>query len=704
MRPSAAAATRRASRGALRCSCRSMRAEASRASCRRSPPRPRSAAASAPMHGAQVAALSTAVAVELGLPAATVELARLGGWLHDCGKVTVPTDILAHRGPLDEKSRARVRHHAIAGEALVSVVPGLERRGPGRAQPSRALRRRGLPRRPGRRRDPARSAHRGRRGRLRGHDREPPLRGPARSSRGASPSCSAAPGSQFDPRIVEALVTVLEHERRGRRGARKLERVREHLVPAYPARMGDVEHSFEPTLRRVRVRFGGADIADTRRALLMMGGYKPPLYELSNYYFPREDVRSDLLVPTAITARTAPTRGEATHWTVARRRARGAWTTPGATRARRPAGRDPRLRRLQLERHGRLVRGGRGGLRPPARPASPRRRPAQLAPHPRAASTASCVADSARPCVLFETGMPDALLPPARRRAHGRPERHGDPHAVPVQGHRRLLRGHVGGQRHDDIAWTYVMPVPECPKIEQLVCFFNEKVETEVDGVVEPPPATKWTTGHPRPRPGLTARRPACERMNETEIRAFLTFGTRTGKLAVTRLDGSPMVVPIWFAVDDDDTLLFTTWSETIKGKSLRRDGARVAVRGRGPAAVRLRAGRRHDDARSMTRSCCARWASASAGATWATQRAERVRRAQWRARGAARPHHADQDRRPGRHRGLSVRTSRTPSAHAAAARGLRPGSEARASGRRARRRRSAPRASRCRRGRRGGA
>jgi PPOX class probable F420-dependent enzyme len=62
-------------------------------------------------------------------------------------------------------------------------------------------------------------------------------------------------------------------------------------------------------------------------------------------------------------------------------------------------------------------------------------------------------------------------------------------------------------------------------------------------------------------------------RMNEAEIRAFLTFGTRTGKLAVARLDGSPMVVPIWFDVDDDDTLLFTTWAESIKGKSLRRDG-----------------------------------------------------------------------------------------------------------------------------------
>ena len=61
--------------------------------------------------------------------------------------------------------------------------------------------------------------------------------------------------------------------------------------------------------------------------------------------------------------------------------------------------------------------------------------------------------------------------------------------------------------------------------------------------------------------------------MDEAEIRAFLTFGTRTGKLAVTRLDGSPMVVPIWFEMDDDGTLLFTTWHETIKARSLRRDG-----------------------------------------------------------------------------------------------------------------------------------
>jgi PPOX class probable F420-dependent enzyme len=62
-------------------------------------------------------------------------------------------------------------------------------------------------------------------------------------------------------------------------------------------------------------------------------------------------------------------------------------------------------------------------------------------------------------------------------------------------------------------------------------------------------------------------------RLNDEEIRAFLTAGTRTGKLGVTRLDGSPMVVPIWFDVDDDGSLLFTTWHDGIKGKSILRDG-----------------------------------------------------------------------------------------------------------------------------------
>lgn len=50
----------------------------------------------------------------------------------------------------------------------------------------------------------------------------------------------------------------------------------------------------------------------------------------------------------------------------------------------------------------------------------------------------------------------------------------------------------------------------------------------------------------------------------------------RTGKLAVTRLDGSPHVAPVWVALDGDD-LMFMTSANTIKGKSILRDG-RVSI------------------------------------------------------------------------------------------------------------------------------
>lgn len=58
--------------------------------------------------------------------------------------------------------------------------------------------------------------------------------------------------------------------------------------------------------------------------------------------------------------------------------------------------------------------------------------------------------------------------------------------------------------------------------------------------------------------------------MTETEWREFLMHGTRTGKLATTRRDGSPHVVPIWFVLDGED-LVFNTGAETVKGRSLLR-------------------------------------------------------------------------------------------------------------------------------------
>lgn len=61
-------------------------------------------------------------------------------------------------------------------------------------------------------------------------------------------------------------------------------------------------------------------------------------------------------------------------------------------------------------------------------------------------------------------------------------------------------------------------------------------------------------------------------RMTEDQWRTFVSAGTRTGKLATVRDDGSPHVVPIWFLLDGDD-FVFNTGKDTVKGRNLARDG-----------------------------------------------------------------------------------------------------------------------------------
>ncbi|WP_433275241.1 PPOX class F420-dependent oxidoreductase [Pseudonocardia xinjiangensis] len=59
------------------------------------------------------------------------------------------------------------------------------------------------------------------------------------------------------------------------------------------------------------------------------------------------------------------------------------------------------------------------------------------------------------------------------------------------------------------------------------------------------------------------------------EIRAFLTEGTRTGKLGFVAADGRPLVAPVWFVVegpDDAPELVFNTGASTAKGRAVARD------------------------------------------------------------------------------------------------------------------------------------
>jgi pyridoxamine 5'-phosphate oxidase-like protein len=64
--------------------------------------------------------------------------------------------------------------------------------------------------------------------------------------------------------------------------------------------------------------------------------------------------------------------------------------------------------------------------------------------------------------------------------------------------------------------------------------------------------------------------------MTPDEIRLFFSHGTRTAKLATSGARGEPHVMPVWFVLDGED-LVFTTGSDSVKGRNLRRD-PRAAV------------------------------------------------------------------------------------------------------------------------------
>jgi PPOX class probable F420-dependent enzyme len=78
---------------------------------------------------------------------------------------------------------------------------------------------------------------------------------------------------------------------------------------------------------------------------------------------------------------------------------------------------------------------------------------------------------------------------------------------------------------------------------------------------------------HSAPASGPRSCRAYSSRMVafEPEIRAFLTDGTRTGKLGYVAADGRPLVVPVWFVVENDE-LVFNTGANTAKARAIARD------------------------------------------------------------------------------------------------------------------------------------
>ena len=73
-------------------------------------------------HSRRVAEYAVATGRQLGLSASLLEQLRLGGELHDIGKIGTRDAVLHKAGPLDAEEFAEIRRHTVEGEAMLSVL------------------------------------------------------------------------------------------------------------------------------------------------------------------------------------------------------------------------------------------------------------------------------------------------------------------------------------------------------------------------------------------------------------------------------------------------------------------------------------------------------------------------------------------------------------------------------------------------------
>jgi uncharacterized protein (DUF427 family) len=103
------------------------------------------------------------------------------------------------------------------------------------------------------------------------------------------------------------------------------------------------------------------------------------------------------------------------------------------------------------------------------------------------------VADSRRPTAVFETSLPVRWYLPAEDVRMDLLEPSDTVTSCPYKGTARYWSVRAGGELHDDLVWSYPDPIPEQPKIKDLLAFFDERVDITIDGERQERPTTPWS-------------------------------------------------------------------------------------------------------------------------------------------------------------------------------------------------------------------
>ena len=103
------------------------------------------------------------------------------------------------------------------------------------------------------------------------------------------------------------------------------------------------------------------------------------------------------------------------------------------------------------------------------------------------------IADTTRPTLLFETGLPVRYYVPQTDVRMDLLTSTDTETGCPYKGFAHYWTVDTGAGTHEDLAWSYRSPFHESHKIAGLVSFYNEKVDLVVDGVAQERPRTPFS-------------------------------------------------------------------------------------------------------------------------------------------------------------------------------------------------------------------
>lgn len=244
---------------------------------------------------------------------------------------------------------------------------------------------------------------------------------------------------------------------------------------------------FEPCPKRVRVFLGGVAVADSSRVLTMFETGHPPVY-----YFPRGDTRWELFTPTSHHT-ACPYKGTADYATVragGREAENAAWFYPDPL-----PGAPAELAGVVAFYWDRMDAWFEEDEQVYVHPRDPYKRIDVLASsrHVVVRAGGETVAETRRPSLLFETGLPVRYYIPMLDVRQDVLEPSGTTTRCPYKGVASYHSVRTAAGLLPDIAWYYRYPTLECSKIADMICFFNERVDLHVDGELQPAPPAPWS-------------------------------------------------------------------------------------------------------------------------------------------------------------------------------------------------------------------